>query len=88
MLLRYKENNDDKLLILAKKELLEGQKLNPYNPHYMGFLAQIYAIQGEYSRAQILFKEALKFNRTHSIEKLGLSIEQLRKMDQAGYYEK
>jgi tetratricopeptide (TPR) repeat protein len=88
MLLRYKENNDDKLLILAKKELLEGQKLNPYNPHYMGFLAQIYAIQGEYSRAQILFKEALQFNRTHSIEKLGLSIEQLRKMDQAGYYEK
>jgi O-antigen ligase len=83
MLLRYKENHDDKLLILAKKELLEGQKLNPYNPHYMGFLAQIYAIQGEYSRAQILFKEALQFNRTHSIEKLGLSMEQLRKMDQA-----
>jgi O-antigen ligase len=83
MLLRYKENNDDKLLILAKKELLEGQKLNPYNPHYMGFLAQIFAIQGDYSRAQMLFKEALKFNRTHSIEKLGLSMETLRKMDQA-----
>ena len=61
MLLRYKENNDDKLIILAKKELLEGQKLNPYNPHYMGYLAQIYAIQGDYSRAQMLFKEALKF---------------------------
>jgi Flp pilus assembly protein TadD len=83
MLFRYKENNDDKLLALAKKELLEGQKLNPYNPHYMGFLAQIFAIQGDYSRAQMLFKEALKFNRTHSIEKLGLSMEQLRKMDQA-----
>jgi O-antigen ligase len=83
MLLRYKENNDDKLIILAKKELLEGQKLNPYNPHYMGYLAQIYAIQGDYSRAQMLFKEALKFNRTHSINKLGLSMEQLRKMDQA-----
>jgi hypothetical protein len=83
MLLRYKENNDDKLLVLAKKELLEGQKLNPYNPHYMGFLAQIFAIQGDYSRAQILLKEALKFNRTHSIEKLGLSMEQLRKIDQA-----
>jgi O-antigen ligase len=83
MLFRYKENNDDKLLVLAKKELLEGQKLNPYNPHYMGFLAQIFAIQGDYSRAKILFKEALKFNRTHSIEKLGLSMEQLRKMDQA-----
>jgi tetratricopeptide (TPR) repeat protein len=88
MLLRYKENHDDKLLILAKKELLEGQKLNPYNPHYMGFLAQIYALKGEYSRAQTLFKEALKFNRTHSIEKLGLSMEQLRKIDQAASYEK
>jgi len=88
MLLRFKENNDDKLLILAKKELLEGQKLNPYNPHYMGLLAQIFAIQGEYSRAQILFREALKFNRTHSIEKLGLSMEQLRKIDQAASYEK
>ena len=88
MLLRFKENNDDKLLILAKKELLEGQKLNPYNPHYMGLLAQIFAIQGEYSRAQILFREALKFNRTHSIEKLELSMEQLRKIDQAASYEK
>jgi hypothetical protein len=88
ILLRYKENNDDKLLILAKKELLEGQKLNPYNPHYMGFLAQIFAIQGDYSRAQISIKEALKFNRTHSIEKLGLSMEQLRKIDQAASYEK
>ena len=88
MLLRYKENNDGKLLILARKELLEGQKLNPYNPHYMGFLAQIFAIQGEYSRAQILFKEALKFNRTHFIGKLGLSMEQLRKIDQAASYKK
>jgi hypothetical protein len=88
MLLRYKENNDDKLLVLAKKELLAGQKLNPYNPHYMGFLAQIFAIQGEYSRAQILFKEALKFHKTHSIEKLGLNMEQIRKMDQASSYEK
>jgi hypothetical protein len=88
MLLRYKENNNDKLLDLAKKELLEGQKLNPYNPHYMGFLAQIFAIQGEYSRAQVLLKEALKFNRTHSIETLGLSMEQLRKIDQAVSYEK
>jgi O-antigen ligase len=88
MLLRYKKNNDDKLLVLAKKELLEGQKLNPYNPHYMGYLAQIFAIQGEYSRAQILLKEALKFNRTHSIGKLGLSMEQLRKIDQASSYGK
>ena len=88
ILLRYKENKDDKLLILAKKEFLEGQKLNPYNPHYMGLLAQIFAIQGDYRRAQILFKEALKFNRTHSIEKLGLSMEQLRKIDQAASYKK
>ena len=88
MLLRYKENNDDKLVVLAKKELLEGQKLNPYNPDYMVLLAQIFAIQGEYSRAQKLFKEALKYNRTHTIGKLGLSMEQLRKMDQAAPYEK
>ena len=82
LLSRYKVNPDEKFIRLAKNELLKGRKLNPYNPHFDGYLAQILAIQGDYSQALRLFKEALKFNRTHNIAKLGLSPTQLRRMDQ------
>ena len=88
LLSRYKVNPDEKFIRLAKNELLKGRKLNPYNPHFDGYLAQILAIQGDYSQALRLFKEALKFNRgalnhfnTHNIPKL-LSATQLRRMDQ------
>ena len=82
LLSRYKVNPDEKFIRLAKNELLKGRKLNPYNPQFDGYLAQILAIQGDYSQALRLFKEALKFNRTHNIAKLGLSPTQLRRMDQ------
>ena len=88
LLSRYKVNPDEKFIRLAKNELLKGRKLNPYNPQFDGYLAQILAIQGDYSQALRLFKEALKFNRgalnhfnTHNIPKL-LSATQLRRMDQ------
>ena len=81
-LTRYNVNHDELFIRLAKNELLKGRKLNPYNPRFDGYLAQILAIQGDYSQALRLFKEALKFNRTHNITKLGLSATQLRRMDQ------
>ena len=81
LLLRYKSNSDRKLLLLAKDELLEGRKLNPYNPHYMGYLGQVFAIEGDYGRGLRLLKEALRFNQTHHIAKLGLSSVELRRLD-------
>ena len=69
------------LLEGAKSELLEGYKLNPYNPYYMGYLGQILVIQGDYDQALSLIKEAARFNRTHHIKSLGLRAEQLRKLD-------
>ena len=88
LLSRYKVNPDEKFIRLAKNELLKGRKLNPYNPHFDGYLSQVLAIQGDYSQALRLFMEALKFNRgalnhfnTHNIPKL-LSATQLRRMDQ------
>ena len=81
LLSRYKVNPDEKFIRLAKNELLKGRKLNPYNPHFDGYLGQVLAIQGDYNQALRLFKEALKFNRTHKF-KLGFSPTQLRRMDQ------
>ena len=85
LLLRYKINSDEKFITLAKNELLKGRKLNPYNPHFNVYLSQVLAIQGDYKQSLKLFKDALKFNRTHkfNIAKLGLSATQLRRMDQA-----
>ena len=81
LLSRYKVNPDEKFIRLAKNELLKGRELNPYNPHFDGYLGQVLAIQGDYNQALRLFKEALKFNRTHKF-KLGFSPTQLRRMDQ------
>ena len=85
LLSRYKVNPDEKFITLAKNELLKGRKLNPYNPHFNVYLSQVLAIQGDYKQSLRLFKDALKFNRTHkfNIPKLGLSTTQLRRMDQA-----
>ena len=69
---RYKINSDENFLDLAKEELLQGQKLNPYNPEYKGYLAQIYSVKEDHIRALSLLKEAMRFNRTHYIRNLGL----------------
>ncbi|HIA32294.1 MAG TPA: O-antigen ligase family protein [Nitrospinaceae bacterium] len=85
LLFRYKSNSDRKLLLRAKDELLEGRKLNPYNPYYMGHLAQVFAIEGNYSKALHLLKEALKFSRTHNtlnmMKRFGFSAVDLQRMD-------
>ena len=81
LLATYRVNSEKKLLLLAKDELLEGRKLNPYNPHYMGYLGQVFAIEGDYGRGLRLLKEALRFNRTHHIAKLGLSAVELQRLD-------
>jgi O-antigen ligase len=85
LLLRYKINPDKNFIRLAKNELLKGRKLNPYNPHFNVYLSQILTIQGDYKQALRSLKDALKFNKTHkfNIAKLGLSVTQLRSMDQA-----
>ena len=80
-LTRYNVNHDELFIRLAKNELLKGRKLNPYDPYFNAYLGQVLAIQGDYNQALRLFKEALKFNRTHNIPKL-LSATQLRRMDQ------
>jgi len=72
LLERYKVNWDKKFLVLAKKELLRGQKLNPYNPEYKGYLAQIYSAEQDNGRALPLLKEAMRFNRTHRVKILWL----------------
>ena len=87
LLSRYKVNPDEKFIRLAKNELLKGRKLNPYDPYFNAYLSQVLAIQGDYNQALRLFKEALKFNRTHKFNldfkfKLGFSPTQLRRMDQ------
>ena len=69
------------LSIWILDELLEGRKLNPYNPHYMGYLGQVFAIEGDYGRGLRLLKEALRFNQTHHIAKLGLSAVELQRLD-------
>ena len=69
---RYKINSDEKFLDLAKEELLQGQKLNPYNPEYKGYLAQIYSVKEDHIRALSLLKEAMRFDRTHYIRILDL----------------
>ena len=81
LLATYRVNSEKKLLLLAKDELLEGRKLNPYNPHYMGYLGQVFAIEGDYGRGLSLLKEALRFNQTHHIAKLGLSAVELQRLD-------
>ena len=68
----YKIYSNEENLALAKKELLKGQKLNPYNPEYKGYLAQIYSVQGEHVRALPLLKEALIYSKTHYIKNFGL----------------
>ena len=80
-LTRYNVNHDELFIRLAKNELLKGRKLNPYDPYFNAYLGQVLAIQGDYNQALRLFKEALKFNRTHKF-KLGFSPTQLRRMDQ------
>ena len=72
LLERYKVNWDKKFLVLAKEELLKGQKLNPYNPEYKGYLAQIYSAEEDNGRALPLLKEAMRFKRTHPIKILWL----------------
>ena len=81
LLATYRVNSEKKLLLLAKDELLEGRKLNPYNPHYMGYLGQVFAIEGDYGRGLRLLKEALRFNQTHHIAKLELSAVELQRLD-------
>jgi O-antigen ligase len=78
LLTHYKVNPNDRFLKIAKRELIKGRELNPYNPKYMGYLGQIFAIQGDYDQALSLIKELEKFHRTHSIIKLGLPAAQLR----------
>ena len=72
LLERYKVNWDKKFLVLAKGELLKGQKLNPYNPEYKGYLAQIYSAEEDNGRALPLLKEAMRFKRTHPTKILWL----------------
>ena len=55
-------------MVRAKEELLKGQKLNPYNPEYKGYLAQIYSAEGDNGMAISLLKDALRFKRTHRIK--------------------
>ena len=90
LLFRYKSNSDRKLLLRAKDELLEGRKLNPYSPYYMGHLAQVFAIEGNYSKALHLLKEALKFNKTHHtpnmMKRFDFSRVDLQKMDGGKIY--
>jgi hypothetical protein len=91
LLFRYKTNlimfhkSDKSLLLRAKDELQEGRKLNPYSPYYMGHLAQVFAIEGNYSKALHLLKEALKFSRSHHIanmmKRFGFSAVDLKRMD-------
>ena len=85
-LTRYNVNHDELFIRLAKNELLKGRKLNPYDPYFNAYLSHVLAIQGDYNQALRLFKEALKFNRTHKYRiwkfKLGFSPTQLRRMDQ------
>ena len=47
----------------------------------MGYLGQVFAIEGDYGRALHLLKEALRFNQTHHIAKLGLSAVELQRLD-------
>ena len=68
----YKIFSKEKYLTLAKEELTKGQELNPYNPEYKAYLAQVYSVQGDHVRALALLKEAMRFNRTHYIRILGL----------------
>ena len=72
LLTRYKVNSDKKFLVRAKEELLKGQKLNPYNPEYKGYLAQIYSAEEDNGRALPLLREALRFKKTHHIKILRL----------------
>ena len=72
LLERYKVNWDKKFLVLAKEELLKGQKLNPYNPEYKGYLAQIYSVEEDHASAISLLKEVLRFKRTYDIKILSL----------------
>ena len=72
LLQRYKYDSDEDNLALAKQELFKGQKLNPYNPEYKGYLAQIYSVQGNHIRALSLLNEALRYSRTHYIKNLEL----------------
>jgi O-antigen ligase len=72
LLERYKVNSDKNFLVLAKKELLKGQKINPYNPEYKGYLAQIYSAEEDNASALPLLKEALRFKKTHHIKILWL----------------
>ena len=95
LLFRYKTNlvifrkPDKNLLLRAKSELTEGRKLNPYNPYYMGHLGKIFAIEGNYSKALHLLKEALKFNGTHHtpsmIKQFGFSLVDLQRMDRGEF---
>ena len=85
LLFRYKSNSDRKLLLRAKDELLEGRKLNPYSPYYMGYLGQVFSIEGDYGRALSIFKEAFKFSRTHRVPirniVMGLSADERQMLD-------
>ena len=72
LLERYKFNSDKNFLVLAKKELLKGQKINPYNPEYKGYLAQIYSAEEDNASALPLLKEALRFKKTHHLKILWL----------------
>jgi O-antigen ligase len=83
LLTHYRVNPNDRFLKIAKSELIKGRELNPYNPKYMGYLGQIFAIQGDYDQALSLIKEAAKFYRTHHIIKLGLTGAQLKGIDHA-----
>ncbi len=95
LLFLYKTNSvilrkfDKKLLLRAKNELLEGRKLNPYNPYYMGHLGKVFAIEGNYTKALHLLKEALKFNKTHHtsnmIKRFDFSRVDLQRMDRGEF---
>ena len=85
LLAAYRVNSEKKLLLLAKDELLEGRKLNPYNPYYMGYLGQVFVIEGDYGRALSILKEAFKFNQTHHVPirnmMMGLSAVERQRLD-------
>ena len=72
LLERYKNNAEKRFLVLAKEELLKGQELNPYNPEYKGYLAQIYSVEEDHASAISLLKEVLRFKRTYDIKILSL----------------
>ncbi|MCH8157619.1 MAG: O-antigen ligase family protein [Nitrospinae bacterium] len=83
----YKTSPSAKLLNDAEKELREGIRLSPHNPALLAHLGQIRAIQGDYGQALTLFKQALKYNKTHVIARMGLSamgMERMHRVDQAG----